>query len=82
MGSVGAGHGRPARAQKKQARKGPAKRMRTSKCSDVGLGLAKTLHAIAGLPLSALPEQVHTLEAFENVTFDDETGRALETFVL
>jgi hypothetical protein len=51
-------------------------------CLNVGLGLAKALNAIARLPLTALFEQVDSLEAFEDVAFDDETGRALETFVL
>jgi hypothetical protein len=50
--------------------------------SDVGLGLAETLHAIARLPEAAFPEQVDTLEAFQDVAFDDETGGALEAFVL
>jgi hypothetical protein len=49
---------------------------------DVGLSLAQALNAIAGLPLTTLLKQVDTLEAFEDVAFDDETGRALETFVL
>jgi hypothetical protein len=50
--------------------------------SDVRLGLAETLHAIARLPQAALPKQVDTLEAFQNVAFDDETGGALQAFVL
>jgi hypothetical protein len=37
---------------------------------DVGLGLAQTLHAIAGLPLAPLPEQVNALEALEDVAFN------------
>jgi hypothetical protein len=50
--------------------------------SDVGLGLAETLHAIARLPEAAFPEQVDTLEAFQDVAFDDETRDALQAFVL
>ena len=50
--------------------------------SDVGLGLAQTLHAVAGLPLTALFENVDALEALQNVTFDDEAGDALEAFML
>ena len=50
--------------------------------SDVGLGLAQTLNAVARLPLPALLEQVDALEALEDVAFDDEARGALETFVL
>jgi hypothetical protein len=50
--------------------------------SDVRLGLAKTLHAIAGLPETALPEQVDPLETLQNVAFDDETRDTLKAFVL
>jgi hypothetical protein len=50
--------------------------------SDVRLGLAQTLHAVACLPLAALPEQIDSLEALEDVAFDDETGDALEALVL
>jgi hypothetical protein len=50
--------------------------------SDVGLGLAQTLHTVAGLPLTALFQEVDALEALEDVAFDDEAGSALETFVL
>jgi hypothetical protein len=49
---------------------------------DVGLRLTETLHAIARLPLIALPEQINALKAFQDVAFDDETGGALEAFVL
>lgn len=49
---------------------------------DVRLGLAQTLNAVAGLPLATFLEQVHPLEAFEDVALNDDTGRALETFVL
>ena len=50
--------------------------------SDVGLGLAETLHAIAGLPEAALLKQVDPLETLQDVAFDDETGDALKAFVL
>jgi hypothetical protein len=56
--------------------------METENNSDVGLGLAQTHHAVAGLPLTALLEDVDALEALQNVAFDDEAGDALETFVL
>jgi hypothetical protein len=55
---------------------------RESVNSDVGLGLAQTLHAIAGLPLAALLEDFDALEALEDIAFHDEAGDALETFVL
>jgi len=50
--------------------------------SDVGLGLAQALHAVAGLPLVALAEDLNALEALQDVAFDDEAGGPLETFVL
>jgi hypothetical protein len=50
--------------------------------SNVRLGLAQTGHAVAGLPLATLLEQIKTLEALEDVAFNDEAGDALETFVL
>ncbi len=50
--------------------------------SDVGLGLAEALDAIARLPLTALLEEVDALEALEDVAFHDEAGDALEAFVL
>jgi hypothetical protein len=50
--------------------------------SDVGLGLAETLDAIARFPLTALFQQVDTLEALEDVAFDDDSGGTLKTFVL
>jgi hypothetical protein len=49
---------------------------------DVGLGLAETLHAVAGLPLAALLQDIDALEALENVAFHDEAGDALEAFML
>ena len=49
---------------------------------DVGLGFAQTLNPVTGFPLTAFLEQVDTFEAFQNVAFHDETGGALEAFVL
>jgi hypothetical protein len=49
---------------------------------DVGLGLAQTLNAIAGFPLTALLEDIDALEALEDIAFNDDTGGALEAFVL
>jgi hypothetical protein len=40
------------------------------------------LDAIAGFPLTALLEEVDAFETLQYVTFNDETGCALETFVL
>jgi hypothetical protein len=68
-------------AKKRQAAE-TACRKGTRVDSDVGLRLAETLNAIAGLPQAALPQEVDALEAFQNVAFDDETGGALEAFVL
>jgi hypothetical protein len=50
--------------------------------SDVGLGLAEALHAIAGLPEAALLEQINALETLQDIAFYDETGDALKAFVL
>jgi hypothetical protein len=50
--------------------------------SDVGLGLTETLHAIAGLPLAALLEEVNPFEALQDVALNDKTGGTLEAFVL
>jgi hypothetical protein len=69
------------RAIKRQAAD-TACRERARDDSDVGLGLAQTLNAIAGLPEAALAEEVYPLEAFKDVAFDDQTGGALKTFVL
>jgi hypothetical protein len=49
---------------------------------DVGLRLAETLDAVAGLPLTTFLENIDALKALQNVAFDDETGGALEAFVL
>ena len=69
------------RDKKKQAvAKLPAKR--EMERLDVWLGLAQTLNAIAGFPLTALLEEVDAFETLQYVTFNDETGGALETFVL
>jgi hypothetical protein len=40
------------------------------------------LDAIAGLPLTTLLEQVDAFETLEDVALNDETGGALEAFVL
>jgi hypothetical protein len=50
--------------------------------SNVGLGLAQALDAVAGLPLAALFEQIDALEALQNVALNDETVGTLEAFVL
>jgi hypothetical protein len=50
--------------------------------SDVGLGLAEAVDAVARLPLVALAQDFDALEALEDVAFDDEAGDALEAFVL
>src|SRR5215203_3893307 len=68
-------------AKKRQAAKTACQRGGNVR-SNVGLGLAQTLHAIAGLPEAALLEQVDPLEALQDIAFDDETGGALKAFVL
>jgi len=40
------------------------------------------LNAVARFPLAALLEEVHALEAFEDVALNDETGDALEALML
>jgi hypothetical protein len=52
------------------------------RASDVGLGLAQTLDAVAFLPLASLLEQVHALEALEDVAFDRAGGGIFEAGVL
>jgi hypothetical protein len=42
----------------------------------------QTLHAIAWLPLAALAQNLDAFEALQDVTFDDEAGGPLETFML
>jgi hypothetical protein len=49
---------------------------------DVWLGLAEALNAIARLPLATFLEEINAFEAFQDVAFNDETGCALEAFVL
>jgi hypothetical protein len=49
---------------------------------DVWLGLAETLNAIARFPLAPFLEEINAFEAFQDVAFNDETGGALEAFVL
>jgi hypothetical protein len=38
---------------------------------DVGLGLAQALDAVARFPLATLLEQVHALEAFQDIALND-----------
>ena len=54
----------------------------TGAFSDVGLGLPQALHAIAGLPLAAFPEELDAFETLQDVAFNHQTGNSLETFVL
>jgi hypothetical protein len=61
---------------------GPAENSSEAHSSNVGLGLAQALDAIAGFPLAALSEQVDALEALQDVALDDDTAGTLETFVL
>jgi hypothetical protein len=49
---------------------------------DLGLGLTQTGNAIAFFPLTALLEDGYAFKTLEDVTFDDDAGGALETFVL
>ena len=49
---------------------------------DVRLGLAEALHAVAGFPLATFFQNINALKALQNIAFDDETGGALEAFVL
>jgi hypothetical protein len=58
------------------------KRDRVIAVLDVGLGLTQTGNAIALFPLTALLEDGYAFKTLENVTFDDDAGGALETFVL
>jgi hypothetical protein len=50
--------------------------------SDVGLGLAQTLDAVARFPLAAFFEQIDAFETLQNVALNDETADTLEAFVL
>jgi hypothetical protein len=50
--------------------------------SDVRLGLAETLNAVAGFPLATFAEKLDALEALQDVTLNNQTGDALEAFVL
>jgi hypothetical protein len=77
---AGAGDGR--RSAKKKAGSGTACPKGRGIGSDVGLGLAETLHAVTGLPLTALPEQIDALKALQDVALHDETRGTLEAFVL
>jgi hypothetical protein len=68
--------------EKKGRQRNTACRKKGAPGSGVGLGLAQTLNAVADLPLAALLQEVDALKAFEDVAFDDETGGALEAFML
>ena len=52
------------------------------KKSDVGLGLAETLHAIALFPLAAFLEQFDALKTFQDVAFLYDTTETLKAFML
>ena len=49
---------------------------------DVGLGFAKALNSIAGLPLATFLQEVDAFETLQDVTLNYETGGTLEAFVL
>jgi hypothetical protein len=72
----------PAGKMRQDDRSARSGRNREMRGSNVGLGLAEALHAVADLPLAALLEQIDALEALQDVAFDDEAGGALEAFVL
>src|SRR5665213_2440500 len=50
--------------------------------SDVGLGLAQTLDAVAFLPLTALLQDVEAFKTLQDIAFANDTVGALEAFVL
>jgi hypothetical protein len=50
--------------------------------SNLGLGLAQALDAVARFPLAALFEQIDALETLQDVALNDDTAGTLETFVL
>jgi hypothetical protein len=52
------------------------------RCSDLGLGLAEALHAVAFLPVAAFLKKSDTLETLQDVALDDDAGAALEALVL
>jgi hypothetical protein len=81
MGADGVERGAAAGYKKGRQRK-TACRKNGRDGSDVGLGLAETLDAVAGLPLATLLEDIHALKALQDIAFDDEAGGALEAFVL
>ena len=60
----------------------PAKKNTGGSELDVRLGLAESLHAVAGFPLATFFQNINALKALQNIAFDDETGGALEAFVL
>ena len=49
---------------------------------DFRFGLTQTGNAIAFFPLTTLLEDGNAFKTLENITFDDDSGGALETFVL
>lgn len=50
--------------------------------SDLGSGLAQTLHAVARAPLATLAEKLDAFEALEDVAFNYDSLGTLEAFVL
>jgi hypothetical protein len=50
--------------------------------SDVRLGLAEALDAVALLPLAALLEEIHAFEALEDIALHDEAAAGFEAVVL
>ena len=67
---------------KRQAVETACLRMKRRNDSDVGLGLAQALNAIASFPLATLFEQIDAFETLQNVALNDETADTLEAFVL
>jgi hypothetical protein len=50
--------------------------------SDVGLGLAETLHAVALFPLAAFLEQFDALKTLQDIAFLYDTTETLQAFML
>jgi hypothetical protein len=61
---------------------GPAYKFMKVSDLDLWEGLAQADDAVAFFPGSTLLQQLNPLEAFEDVTFDDEAAGTLETLVL
>jgi len=70
------------RGQKKAGSESCLRKEERPANSDVRLGLAETLNAIAGFPLATFAEDLDALEALQDVTLNNQTGDALEAFVL